>query len=214
VTGPAGSSNPAGSSTPAASPASAPGFAGKGWFWWPWPPLVALDLWSKHVVFAFLETQYARVPEPMRRHLVFDSGMFDSGSGASTDGSALRLDFVSWGNPGTIWGLFPDGTIPLMVLRCFAVLGLFWFVRRTEKEARLQQLVLGLILAGALGNLYDNFMRADRTVRDFLYFSGQWPWQWDFPAFNVADSCITVGAIGLFLLLWQEDRAQARAKVS
>jgi len=182
---------------------AAPGFAGKAWFWWPWPPLVVLDLWSKHVVFAFLETEYARIPEPMRRHLVFDTGA-----------GGLRLDFVSWGNPGTIWGLFPDGTIPLMVLRCFAVLGLFWFVRRTEKAARLQQLVLGLILAGALGNLYDNFVRADRTVRDFVYFSGQWPWQWDFPAFNVADSCITVGAVGLFLLLWQEDRAQARAKVS
>lgn len=192
------------SSSPATPPAGGtPGFAGKGWFWWLWPPLVVLDLWSKQVVFGFLDAEYARIPEPMRRHLVFDTG-----------GGGLRLDFVSWGNPGTIWGLFPDGTIPLMVLRCFAVLGLFWFLRRTERSAKLQQLVLGLILAGALGNLYDNFFRADRTVRDFLYFSGRWPWQWDFPAFNVADSCITVGAVGLFLLLWQEDRAQARARVS
>ena len=62
-----------------------------------------------------------------------------------------------------------------------------------------------LVFAGAVGNLYDNFVRADRSVRDFLHFSGDWPWQWDFPAFNIADSCITVGAFGLFVLLWRED---------
>jgi len=90
------------------------------------------------------------------------------------------------------------------------VIGLFWFLTRTDRAARLQQLVLSLILAGALGNLYDNFTRADRSVRDFLHFSGTWFGGWDFPAFNVADSCITVGAITLFVLLWREDRHHLR----
>ena len=49
---------------------------------------------------------------------------------------------------------------------------------------------------------------------DFLRFSGDWPVAWDFPAFNVADSCITVDAIGLFLLLWREDRAAGGKRVS
>jgi signal peptidase II len=87
-------------------------------------------------------------------------------------------------------------------------------VRTTSQRARLQLTVLSLVFAGAVGNLYDNFVRADRSVRDFLYFSGTWPFEWRFPAFNVADSCITVGAIGLFLLLWREDRAPARESVS
>ena len=52
-----------------------------------------------------------------------------------------------------------------------------------------------------------------RAVRDFLYFTGSWPWRWTFPAFNVADSCITVGAIVLFLLLWREDRAATGKQV-
>lgn len=172
------------------------GFGGKLWFWLPWPLLVALDLWSKAAVFGFLQATYPILPEAHRTHEVFRG--------------TLTFELVAWGNPGTIWGLFQEATIILMVVRCVAVVGLFWFLRNTPRAARWQQFVLSLILAGAIGNLYDNFTRADRTVRDFLRFSGTWPVEWGFPAFNVADSCITVGAIGLFLLLWREDRTQVR----
>jgi lipoprotein signal peptidase len=183
------------------------GFAGKPWFWWPWPVLVAADLWSKAVIFGFLDRRaeaggFAHLPENHRPgHKVFDTEL-------------LRFDLVSWGNTGTIWGVFQDATVPLMVVRCLAVIGLFWFVRNTPRAARIQQLVLSLILAGALGNLFDNFVRADRSVRDFLFFSGKWPVEWSFPAFNVADSCITVGAIGLFVLLWRDDRKPKAAPLS
>jgi len=181
-------------------PAPAKTFAGKPWFWWPWPLLVVADLWSKHWVFTRLAERAPGVEEIRRPpELVFDT-------------AALKFELVTWGNTGTIWGLFQNGTVVLMVLRCFAVLGLFWFVRGTDRTARLQLFVLSLVLAGALGNLYDNFTRADRSVRDFLHFSATWPTAWDFPAFNVADSCITVGAIGLFVLLWRDDAAAARAR--
>ncbi len=185
--------------TPAAE-APAKSFAGKPWFWWPWPLLVVADLWSKHWVFTRLAERSPGVEEMRRQpELVFDT-------------AALRFELVTWGNTGTIWGLFQNGTVVLMVLRCFAVLGLLWFVRGTAVTARLQLFVLSLVLAGAIGNLYDNFTRADRSVRDFLHFSATWPFAWDFPAFNVADSCITVGAIGLFLLLWRDDLSSAKAK--
>lgn len=186
----------------AAPAASEPrGLAGKWWFWAPWPLLVALDLWSKAQVFAFLAERSPGVPEEARQpYVVFDG--------------AVRFELVTWGNTGTIWGLFQNGTAVLMVLRCVALVGLLWFVRTTSRAARVQLFVLSLVFAGAVGNLYDNFVRADRSVRDFLHFTGSWPWQWDFPAFNVADSCITVGAIGLFLLLWSEDRAPKEQTVS
>lgn len=198
---------PAADAAAAGRPEAEPkGFAGKPWFWWPWPLLVAADLWSKAAVFGFLEEQ-ARLRNVLHLeenhrppYLIFDG--------------VVRFDLVSWGNTGTIWGLGQNATLPLIVLRCCAVVGLLWFLRNTARAARLQQLVLGLILAGALGNLYDNFLRADRSVRDFLHFSGTWPWRWDFPAFNVADSCITVGAIGLFLLLWRDDRKPKAPPVS
>lgn len=53
---------------------------------------------------------------------------------------------------------------------------------------------LGLILGGAIGNLIDRVLYGH--VVDFLLF--HWG-GWSFPAFNVADSAITVGAIGLIL---------------
>ncbi len=183
------------------------GFGGKGWFWWPWPPLVVADLWSKSAVFAAMQARaeqggFGHLPEAHRPgELVFATDL-------------LRFELVTWGNTGTIWGLGQSATLPLIVLRCAAVFGLFWFVRNTPRAQRLHLLVLGLILAGALGNLYDNFVRADRSVRDFLHFTGSWPFAWDFPAFNVADACITVGAIGLFVLLWRDDRKPKAPQVS
>lgn len=56
-----------------------------------------------------------------------------------------------------------------------------------------------LVLAGAVGNLYDRV--AYRSVVDFLYLH-HWP------VFNVADSCITVGAV---LLAWglKDEKAAA-----
>ncbi len=175
-------------------------FSGKAWFWWPWPFLVLADLWSKSAVFDWMLGTYHGSMHA--EHVVFRS-------------AAMTFSLVTWENPGTIWGLFQDGTIVLMVLRCAAVLGLLWFVAGTAARARAQQVVLSLIFAGAIGNLYDNFTRAaanpSRSVRDFLRFSGKWPFEWGFPAFNIADSCITVGAISLLLMMLWEDRAIARA---
>jgi signal peptidase II len=63
---------------------------------------------------------------------------------------------------------------------------------------------LALIRSGALGTLHDNLRRAPQraeasfgAVRDFIdvYFA---IWDWHFPTFNVADACITVGAVLLF----------------
>jgi signal peptidase II len=62
-----------------------------------------------------------------------------------------------------------------------------------------------------MGNLYDNlFMPSGELpfgqVRDFIdvYFR---VWDWHFPTFNVADSCISVGAVLLFLSSWSKDPA-------
>jgi signal peptidase II len=72
---------------------------------------------------------------------------------------------------------------------------------------------LVLVLGGALGNLYDNLFlnlphegRPFGPVRDFIdvYFRA---FDWHFPTFNVADSCITVGAALLLLSGLLGDRA-------
>jgi lipoprotein signal peptidase len=174
-------------------------FAGKLFFWVPILPLVLLDLWSKYCVFSFLEAEYPDITFARRGHDVW--------------GGPISFKLVQWYNTGTVWGLGQSLPMGLRILRCVAVVVILAFVWRTSRRARLALLALGVILAGALGNLYDNFTvvvteapRFNGGVRDFLHFTF---WGWEFPAFNVADSCITVGAIALGVWLLFLDPKQA-----
>ena len=67
-----------------------------------------------------------------------------------------------------------------------------WLLRRGGN--RVYCTALALIMGGALGNLWDRLVIGE--VVDFLLF--HWG-GWSFPAFNVADSAITVGAALLIL---------------
>jgi len=83
----------------------------------------------------------------------------------------------------------------------FTVLALgisVWLVVLLRKHAgeRLMPLALALILGGALGNVFDRIRFG--AVVDFLHF--HWSEHY-FPAFNVADSCIS---IGVALMIWYE----------
>ncbi|MEO0481781.1 MAG: signal peptidase II [Planctomycetota bacterium] len=161
-------------------------------------PLVVLDLWTKAWAFAAVAEQSPTIRKT---------------NGITYQEQRIPVDFlpdpfgfalVRLRNTGTVWGLAQDSTIILMVLRCIAVLALVWFARKTEVRHRLQQLTLGGILAGALGNLYDNFFCLNRGVRDFLYLFrlDEEGVEHGFPAFNAADSYITVGAVLLLISMW------------
>jgi signal peptidase II len=67
---------------------------------------------------------------------------------------------------------------------------------------------LALIVGGALGNMLDRLMMG--RVIDFIHL--HWG-QAYFPAFNVADSAITVGAVVLLIDAWRETRAAKRLRV-
>lgn len=102
-------------------------------------------------------------------------------------------------NPGAAFGLFSDSPAPwktalLIVISgalLLTVVGVVWKNRRLQWEASVG---LALILGGALSNLIDR-IRFGRVI-DFLdlYFRG---YHW--PAFNLADSAIVVGAGFLIL---------------
>lgn len=68
------------------------------------------------------------------------------------------------------------------------------WLRRLGREEKWMAAALAMILGGALGNMVDRLVYGH--VIDFIFvYHGDWYW----PAFNVADSAITVGA-GLVLL--------------
>jgi signal peptidase II len=69
------------------------------------------------------------------------------------------------------------------------------YLLRTHAGQKLFSFSLACILGGAVGNLVDRLLRG--YVVDFLQF--HWHESWYFPAFNVADTAITIGAAGLIL---------------
>ncbi len=69
------------------------------------------------------------------------------------------------------------------------------YLLRTHAGQKLFSFSLACILGGAIGNLVDRLLRG--YVVDFLQF--HWHESWYFPAFNVADTAITIGAAGLIL---------------
>lgn len=74
----------------------------------------------------------------------------------------------------------------------FAVaVGISWRLVKIAETNRLESLALTCVLGGAIGNLYDRLVYGH--VVDFIQF--HWYQSWYFPAFNVADSAITVGVI-------------------
>ena len=99
-------------------------------------------------------------------------------------------------NTGISFGLLPgDSPVKAWLLSAFAlavVVGLMIWVRR--KESRLLLVGTGLVVGGAIGNVIDRLRVG--CVIDFLDFHVA-GWHW--PAFNVADSAITVGVVLLLV---------------
>jgi signal peptidase II len=83
------------------------------------------------------------------------------------------------------------GLITFSVIAALVVLAMLW---RTGRTLSLTSVALALILGGAIGNMYDR-IRFHHVV-DFLAVR---IYHYNWPDFNVADSCIVIGA-GLMLL--------------
>ena len=78
---------------------------------------------------------------------------------------------------------------------------LVWLKRLKANETWLA-IALALVLGGAIGNLYDRVVLGH--VVDFILV--HWKTQWYFPAFNIADSAITVGAVMLALDMFRGNK--------
>lgn len=112
-------------------------------------------------------------------------------------------------NKGAAFGVFHN-TSPAFRIVFFGIVTLvclyllIYWLGTTLKEDLWQRISLSLILGGALGNLKDRSLFGQ--VTDFLYFHYE---GWSWPAFNIADSAISVG-VALILLrllpIWKKKR--------
>jgi signal peptidase II len=104
-------------------------------------------------------------------------------------------------NTGAAFGLLPERTTLLSALSVIAVLVILYYCRQLKSESPLIATTLGLQLGGAFGNLVDRIGQG--YVIDFIDV-GIGPYR--YWTFNVADSSIVVGIIGVVTLLWLEER--------
>ena len=104
------------------------------------------------------------------------------------------LNLVMTWNHGISFGLFSGQAVPYALSAvAVAVIGLLvaWLIRDPRAAAALW---LGLVIGGALGNVIDRVRLG--AVADFIdVHAGTWHW----PAFNIADSAITIG-VALILI--------------
>jgi signal peptidase II len=108
-------------------------------------------------------------------------------------------------NPGAAFGFFATHTpafrsVFFLSVSAVALTLLIFFFLQAPKDDTCALIAISLLFGGAIGNLLDRLRLGE--VVDFLdFYIGQFHW----PAFNVADSAITVGiSLLMFSLFWQK----------
>jgi signal peptidase II len=105
------------------------------------------------------------------------------------------VDLVHVRNHGVAFGAFAGGgTIVAVIIGVALVALVVWFMRHSARP--LAWLPTGLLLGGAVGNIFDRIR--DGAVTDFVKFPA-------WPAFNIADVAITFGVLSLLYVLESGD---------
>lgn len=142
-------------------------------------PLVAADGATKEWA--------VRALQPLVPHRVFG------------DWFRLTLVFNRHGAMGLTAGSWSRAVFGLLALLALGVMAVM--LRRAGPADRLRAGAIGLLAAGAAGNLWDR-LRWSQGVVDFVDV-GFGPYR--FWTFNVADAALTVGVLALAFVLWRED---------
>ena len=117
-------------------------------------------------------------------------------------------------NSGVAFGLFASQqseykALMFIAISTIAIIAILVIFHQTPKEKKMVQTGLILIFSGAIGNLIDRILHGE--VIDFVDFFIN---RHHFPAFNIADSCITVGVIMMVIdLFFGETDPVSSAKV-
>lgn len=123
------------------------------------------------------------------------------------------LSFVHAENPGAAFGMFGSSDYRMYFFGVFTLIALFVLGRmlyELPRDDRFQNVALGLIMSGAIGNAIDRVMK--QSVTDFIrvytenptlknWLEGSWYGSAEWPSFNIADAAIVIG-MGMFVIHW------------
>ena len=148
-------------------------------------PLYALDQWTKQLVLRFISPDESRIVIPD------------------------FFNLVNVTNMGAAFGSFRNNNMLFIVISTVALLVVLVLLLRPRVPDVWREVSLAVLLAGILGNLTDRLLYGH--VIDFLLFDLHIPYAHPWPAFNVADSCISI-AVVLFIIhsFWTGKRPAAR----
>ncbi len=117
-------------------------------------------------------------------------------------------------NPGVAFGLFAENgsefkSLIFIIFSAIAIVAILVFFHQAPRHRRIVHVGLVMVFSGAIGNLIDRILYHEVIdFLDFCYNGYHWP------AFNVADSCITIGVVFMFIDLFQRDQASPSEGVS
>lgn len=100
----------------------------------------------------------------------------------------LGLRLLPGGNQGAAFGMLSGSTILLSVITGIVLIGMIYILYVKKLHSKVLHVALAFIVAGGIGNLYDRVVYG--SVTDFIEFLFI-----RFATFNIADCCITVGAV-------------------
>lgn len=131
------------------------------------------------------------------------AGLMDVGQSVTVIPGVLNLTYVR--NRGAAFGMLSDNRWVFMVISVIAIIGISIYLFGFCKERMLLRVGLALIVSGGLGNMVDR--TAFGYVIDMIDFHIIWKW-----VFNVADSCVCVGAGIIILSLILDIIKEAKGK--
>lgn len=114
------------------------------------------------------------------------------------------LNYVQ--NRGAAWGIFGGKTVILSIITALILIGIIGYVIKYRPKNMFLRSALSLIIAGAIGNLFDRIYY--KYVVDL--FSFHYKDIYYYPVFNVADICVVIGTIILAVYIIRDDKKHGK----
>lgn len=103
-------------------------------------------------------------------------------------------------NLGAAWGIFYGNRYFLILVSLFALFIFYFVFIKNKKLSKFESISFGILLGGIIGNLIDRIVYG--YVIDYLDFQ---IFNYDFPIFNFADTCIVISIILIIIKIIKDD---------
>ncbi len=113
------------------------------------------------------------------------------------------LYITSHRNRGAAWGILQGQMWFFYLITVIVIIAIIYYLKKSEMESPLFKCSLALMLGGAIGNFIDRVFRQE--VVDFIH---TYPFGYNFPIFNIADSALVIGVAILIIYMLLEEKKE------